>query len=282
MKETVLFGAGQVGRMTANLLGADYPIRCFADNSPKKQGSEVAGLPVVSLAEALSQPTDCCCICVTDQTRGSEMEKQLREAGFRGQVLRVWEWSCFDPRLAALRMLARELEERQVPGDVAELGVFQGKFAAQINLVFPDRTLRLFDTFAGFPEQDIRVEKAVGFSRAQVGDFSETSAEAVLARMPHPEQVRLYPGYFPETFDLCRERTFAFVSLDPDLYAPMATALPLFWDRLSLGGVLLIHDFNSSQFSGAGQALREFCRERGLFPLPLCDLHGSALLQKQG
>lgn len=35
MKKVVLFGAGQVGAMTARLLGPDYMIVCAADNSPE-------------------------------------------------------------------------------------------------------------------------------------------------------------------------------------------------------------------------------------------------------
>ena len=57
-------------------------------------------------------------------------------------------------------------------------------------------------------------------------------------------------------------------------------ALPLFWDRLSPGGALMIRDVYSTQFRGVRQAADEFCGERGLLPLPVCDLHGSAVLRK--
>ena len=48
---------------------------------------------------------------------------------------------------------------------------------------------------------------------------------------------------------------YAFVSIDADLYAPTAAALPLFWDRLSPGGVIMVHDYNSTQFPGVGKAV---------------------------
>ena len=48
MKKVVLFGAGQVGAMTARLLGPDYMIVCAADNSPEKWETELAGIPVTS------------------------------------------------------------------------------------------------------------------------------------------------------------------------------------------------------------------------------------------
>ena len=48
MKKVVLFGAGQVGAMTARLLGPDYMIVCAADNSPEKWETELAGIPVIA------------------------------------------------------------------------------------------------------------------------------------------------------------------------------------------------------------------------------------------
>ena len=59
-----------------------------------------------------------------------------------------------------------------------------------------------------------------------------------------------------------------------------AVFLVTFWDRLSPGGVLMIHDVNSTQFRGPGRAVKAFCRERNLLPVPICVLHGSVLLRK--
>ena len=126
----------------------------------------------------------------------------------------------------------------------------------------------------------MKIEREQGFSRARVGDFGETAQEIVEKRLPHPEKAVFHAGVFPGTFSDCREETFAFVSVDADLYAPTAAALPLFWDRLSPGGVLLVHDVNGTQFVGAGRAVREFCREKGLLPMPVCDLHGSVILRR--
>ena len=125
-----------------------------------------------------------------------------------------------------------------------------------------------------------QMEARVGLSRAKTGDFAATAMDFVAQRLFFPERARFYPGYFPDTFALCSAEAFAFVSIDADLYAPTAAALPLFWERLSPGGVLMIHDVNSTQFRGPGRAIKEFCQERMLLPVPICDLHGSVLLRK--
>ena len=215
-----------------------------------------------------------------DEERAGQMEAQIRALGFDGPILRPDALKTFDARAATMRLLAEQIREENIPGDAAELGVFRGDFAALINAAFPDRTIHLFDTFEGFPAEDVEVEQAQGLSRAKAGDFSKTAADMVEQRLPYPERAVFHKGYFPATFDGCEEKTFAFVSVDADLYAPTAAALPRFFDRLSPGGVLLIHDVNSTQFSGAGKAVREFCAERGLLPMPVCDLHGSVVLRR--
>jgi len=281
MKTVVLLGAGQVGAMLSRLMGTEYRIACFADNDERKWGTTLAGIPVVSPRESLQSSPDCVCLCVLDGERASQMKVQLRALGFEGELLYPDALKTFDARVATMRLLAEQIHAENIPGDVAELGVFRGDFAVLINAAFPDRTIHLFDTFEGFPAKDVEIEQAQGLSRAKAGDFSETAMETVEKRLPHPERAVFHPGYFPDSFDGCRETHFAFASVDADLYAPTAAALPRFFDRLSPGGVLLIHDVNSTQFSGAGKAVREFCAERGLLPMPVCDLHGSVVLRKE-
>lgn len=281
MKRTVLMGAGQVGTMIGRLLGGGYMPVCFADNDPNRHGADLCGLPILSPQDSLRLAPDCVCLCVLDDARSVQMERQVRELGFAGEILRPNIMRTFDARVGTMHLLAEQIERDGVPGSVAELGVYKGEFAMRINTAFPARTLHLFDTFEGFQERDIEVERENGFSRAAAGDFSDTEVAEVLSRMPYPDRVQCHKGHFPGTFSETRNEAFAFVSVDVDLYAPTAAALPLFWEKLSQGGVIMVHDYNSTQFLGAGQAVREFCGKTGVRVMPICDLHGSAVLMKQ-
>jgi O-methyltransferase len=281
LKNTVLFGAGQIGAMAARLMGGVYNVLCFADNSQEKWGKSLCGFPITSPEKSLEFEPDCVCLCVMDSRRAGEMEQQLVSLGFEGELIHPDALKIFDARFAVMRLLAEQIIAAGIEGDAAELGVFRGEFASAINAAFPERQLLLFDTFTGFDAADVEAERAGGFSRAKTADFSGTDEESVRKILPHRERAEFYRGHFPESFQPCMDRKFAFVSIDADLYAPTAAALPIFYDRLSPGGVLLIHDVNSTQFTGAGQAVKEFCLERGLLPMPLCDLHGSAVIRKE-
>ena len=138
MKKTVVFGAGQMGTMAARLLGTDYDVLCFADNSPKKQGGTAAGLPVVSPEEAFAKAPDAVCIGVLDGERAAAMTGQLRRLGFAGEVFSLGALKSFDVRLGTMRLLAEQINALGTSGAVAELGVFRGDFAACISAAFPE------------------------------------------------------------------------------------------------------------------------------------------------
>lgn len=278
----ILFGCGQGGQMAAKWLPSGCHLLAFADNNQTRWGTSVQGIPVISPAQIPAYAPDLVWITVLNKEASADIKKQLMDLGYHGQIRTLNPVrETMDLRLAHLRLLADEINRRNLPGAVAELGVYQGAFAAEINRLFPDRTLYLFDTFTGFSETDIEAEKKnTSFSRAAAGDFGDTSAKKVLARLPHPQQAVLCKGHFPDTLppDL---PPLVFVSLDPDLYEPTLQGLRAFWRRLVPGGVILIHDYNSSQFEGSGKAVRLFCEEEHLMILPLPDLHGSAVLLKQ-
>ncbi len=181
-------------------------------------------------------------------------------------------------RLSTLELLAHEINSANLKGNVAELGVYKGKFARYINQYFPARKLFLFDTFKGFSETDIASEIQHAYSTGEQ-DFTNTSIEKVLGIMPHPKQCVIRAGFFPETA-IGLEEEFVFVSIDTDLYEPIYKGLQYFYPRLTKGGYIFIHDYNNDGYKGAKQAVKNFCSENNVPYLPLPDSGGSAILMK--
>jgi len=189
-------------------------------------------------------------------------------------------------RHRTLGFVADELKRRMNSNYcIAEVGVFRGDFAARIQNEFLDKPFYLFDTFEGFPADDKALDLQEGFSSKETHDkiqFESTSVDLVLSKMPRPEACRICKGYFPATVVAEYQKlSWGFVSLDVDLYKPTLEALRFFYPRLLPGGVIMIHDYNSPEFSGVKQAVDEFEAEVGrLIKVPIPDAGGSLVIAK--
>ena len=97
-------------------------------------------------------------------------------------------------RFATVDLLRREIAEWGVDGAVAELGVGVGTFAAMLNHYFPERTIYLFDTFAGFDARDLAAETTRGRPGVPYG-VTEVAVEEVRSRLPYPEKAEFRVGF---------------------------------------------------------------------------------------
>lgn len=194
------------------------------------------------------------------------------------KVLNLDPWDT--TRRDMIVLLLRDLIERKVPGDIAELGVYRGFSARLIHHYIPERKLYLFDTFKGFDERDVKAERTATGRREQTLSFSQTGVERALKNIaPQNKNVQVFPGYFPETVpEFLTEARFAFVHLDADLYEPMMAGLNYFYNKVIPGGFILAHDYNS--WPGSRKAVREFFSDKRELPIPMPDKSGSALIVK--
>ena len=188
---------------------------------------------------------------------------------------------CDLVRRDMLILLLRTILERKVPGELADLGVYQGQTARLFHHYLPERPLHLFDTFTGFAESDVLSEsKKTGLKVRP--EFADTSVETVLRRVAsrRPENVIIHAGFFPATVPAnWQEKQFAFVHLDADLYEPILAGLQYFYPKVPTGGMIVVHDYNA--WPGARRAVTEFLADKREPPIPLPDKSGSALIVKQ-
>jgi O-methyltransferase len=181
-------------------------------------------------------------------------------------------------RLSSLELASFEINQRHLLGDIAEVGVYRGKFAKYLNQYFPDRKLYLFDTFEGFDNRDVSIEKVQDNSTG-TQDFSNTSVEIVLREMPIPKNCIPKNGFFPESAKGVAG-PFVFVSLDADLFEPIYRGLQFFYPKLVRGGYIFVHDFNNDFYKGARKAVEQFCTEENLGFVTIPDVGGSAIICK--
>lgn len=171
----------------------------------------------------------------------------------------------------------------EVPGDIAELGVFRGLgLFSWANLLeaycIGDRTKIVygFDNWRGFGElapQDGRPVEAVekragGFSP---GKYYTELQDAIRIFdqdrfIPWKDRIRLVVGEIEQTVpqfvaDHPGVR-FSLVHFDCDLYRPTRAALESLWPRVSRGGLVLFDEYAIADWPGETQAVEEFFADK--------------------
>lgn len=150
------------------------------------------------------------------------------------------------------------LQVQDLPGDLAELGVYRGGSAKLMALLKGPKPLHLFDTFAGMPEV------CAGVDRHHRGDFSQTELSAVQRYLEPCPDVFFYPGWFPESAAALAQTPtqFCLVHLDADIYPSTLAGLKFFYPRTVKGGVILCHDYSNVDCPGVKKALAEFLADK--------------------
>lgn len=168
---------------------------------------------------------------------------------------------------------------KNVRGNAAEAGVFQGDTARIINYLLPNRKLYLVDSFAGFCNRDVNYDSQSGYSDSEEGDYQYSDDETILNRMPYKNQCKIVKGFVPESL-MEIDDTFCFVHIDMDLYIPIFEALSFFYPKMESGGYILVHDCLNPCFPGARKAVQDYCRKEKLGYGILPDGQGTAMITK--
>ncbi len=189
-------------------------------------------------------------------------------------------------------------EAKDVPGDIAEFGVFRGDSLLSTGLLLLRlgirKTVYGFDTFSGFPAlhanddptkfewmrltgamserhleavQMLREAQALGlYKQHRFDSTSELLVRERVAKLNLPN-IELLPGEFRESVgQLPANVRFCAVLMDCDLYDSYHDTLPSAWERLSPGGIIYLDEYFSLKYPGARIAIDEFCRSVGVVP----------------
>ena len=193
---------------------------------------------------------------------------------YLSQTIRQMLFTTGDPvRFGTLYLSLEEVQKKQIPGSLAECGVYKGSVSKFVHTILPDRKLYLFDTFEGF---DLRDSDTQGDNR-----FKDTSEEAILNMFNNNENIVVRKGFFPTTTAGLENETFAIVLIDLDKYEPTVAALEFFYSRMSYGGFIFVHDYTSPESNWAcRRALDAFLAGRPESPLMIPDGWGTAFFRK--
>ena len=129
-------------------------------------------------------------------------------------------------------------------GCIVEVGVYKGGSASRLTELAEkqQRPIYLYDTFTGIPCKD-------DVDRHEIGDFSDTSYEAVKNALPYAIVTQ---GFFPESaIDM---PDVGFLHVDVDQYQSYVDCINYFKPKMVPGGVMWFDDY---ELAGAKKAVDE-------------------------
>ncbi len=159
-----------------------------------------------------------------------------------------------------------------VPGDIAECGVFRGRTLVAMAHRLQERgglakRIYGFDSFQGF-DASVAVDVELGGAddaQKKVHGFDRTSTRLVLGKLASfgvEGRVNLVPGYFQDSLPAFRDHRFSFVHLDCDIYESYRVCLEFFYPRLSPGGILLFDEYQDDAWPGCTKAVDEVMADK--------------------
>jgi len=174
-------------------------------------------------------------------------EKALIEIAFKDKPF----LSLLGDKMNFLAGVCLDISMKNIPGEVAECGVYKGGSARLLSTAFPRRKIHLFDSFCGFIKDD---SIGVGFKK---DEFSDTSLDAVKEYLDDRPNCLFFQGWLPESAKEVREH-FCLIHMDMDHYDSTMESLNLFWPKLVAGGAIVFDDWDGHCCPGIRQAITEF------------------------
>lgn len=225
----------------------------------------------------------------------------LIRADLQGRDVRMVERAEFDPsrreegrdwpvdaetmigmkRLANIRSCVESVIEDGVPGDLIETGVWRGGATIYMRAILKaygvtDRTVWVADSFEGVPKPDTRFPADIGDQHHARHDLA-ISVDDVRDNFGRYEllddQVRFLVGWFEDTLAEAPIDRLAILRLDGDMYSSTMQALQALYDKVSVGGYVIVDDYGA--LPACAKATEDFRVQRGITdPIETIDWTG--------
>lgn len=173
-------------------------------------------------------------------------------------------------RLLTLYQLIREAQRRDLKGDIVECGVWNGGAAAMMARSYKDavgkdeRSIWLFDSFEGLPlpgERDGKSMVEYYFKGLCKGDLE--NVKVIFNKLAVPfDNVKIVKGWVKDTLQVNTIGQVVLLHIDTDWYESVKTTLDHMYDKVVIGGYIVVDDFLFHD--GCRDAVLDFLKERGL------------------
>ena len=146
---------------------------------------------------------------------------------------------------------------RSLDGDFAEIGVLNGLTFKRMTPIAAEQNkiAHGFDSFAGMDDPT-----DMDFGQYARGRLSCGGVENFIRIMGGANpNYQLHEGFIPRCFDDVPEtQRYSFALVDVDQYAPTHTALEWVWNKMVIGGILVMDDYFKGKQGLAARAIDEW------------------------
>lgn len=157
-------------------------------------------------------------------------------------------------RMTNLRDLAVRAIEGGVPGDFIETGIWRGGACIMMRAILEaygerDRRVYCADSFQGVPPAnaaDYPRDAGKKWDKAHLPELAipRSAVEDAFRKFDLlDEQVQFLEGWFKDTLPTVKDRPFALIRLDGDLYESTIQGLENLYPTLSPGGYVIVDDY---------------------------------------
>lgn len=206
-----------------------------------------------------------------DVTSFKELVSGKRDGrNFRGAVTRDAHTMVGLRRLENIEYCAAQIFAAGTEGDFLEAGVCQGGAsiymrALQVAYAQEHRRMWVADSFEGLPPPRSEVDEGLDFTEERM-PWLAASLQAVQDNFRTydllSDNVRFVKGWFSHSLEACEVERIALLRIDADLYESTHQVLQALYDRVSVGGFIIVDDYHA--FRACRTAVDEFRSERGI------------------
>lgn len=189
-------------------------------------------------------------------------------------------------RMDNIQFCVEEIIKNNIPGDLIETGVWRGGAVIFMCAMLKaygekDRIVWAADSFEGLPQPDTINYPADSNDKHYTIDFLKVSLEQVIANFKAygllDSQVRFLKGFFKDTMPNNPIQKLALLRLDGDMYESTIQVLENLYDKLSIGGYVIIDDYSHP---GARAATFDF-RNKLKLTDPIVEIDGMGAYWKK-
>jgi O-methyltransferase len=173
-------------------------------------------------------------------------------------------------RLRNVRECVESVIAEGIAGDLIETGVWRGGVTIYMRAILAahgvkDRVVWVADSFQGLPPPNVANPADMGsklHTRNELAISVETVKENFRKYDLLDDQVRFLEGFFEDTLPNSPVGQLAVLRLDGDMYSSTMVALDSLYDKLSVGGYVIIDDFGA--ISACRKAVEDFRGRRNI------------------